>query len=166
MISIAQLLDSAKASAKIESDYRLAKVIGITHSAVSNYRAHKTMPDARVLEQLCALSGDDVAVVMAQIQAQRERTPEGKTMWLKVAARLQAGAVTAILSVCMAMLLIAGSASDARAATVQAYYADKVDLLYIVSTTFLSVGQFLYVRLRSLRTQMPLLLRLCGSAWA
>jgi len=84
MFSIADLIDRAKAGGNIDSDYRLAKVIGITHSAVSNYRAGKSMPDARVLEQLCALSGDDLAVFAAQIQAERERTPEGKNMWLMV----------------------------------------------------------------------------------
>lgn len=132
MFSVANLLDSAKAKAGIDSDYRLAKVIGITHSAVSNYRAKKTMPDARVLEQLCALSGDDVAVVMAQVQAERERTPEAKNMWLMVAARLRGAATTAILSVCFAMTLIAMPAQDARAVTVDAYKSGQSNLLYIV----------------------------------
>lgn len=132
MFSVADLLERAKAGGNIESDYRLAKVIGITHSAVSNYRAQKTMPDARVLEQLCALSGDDVAVVMAQIQAERERTPEGKSMWLMVAKRLAGGATTAVLSVVCAIALIAGYAPLARAA--QPFHAQtgKVNLLYIV----------------------------------
>lgn len=69
MISIANLLDAAKAKAGIESDYRLAKVIGITHSVVSSYRVGKSMPNDKILAQLCALSGDDVAVVAAEIQA-------------------------------------------------------------------------------------------------
>jgi hypothetical protein len=36
MFSVADLLDRAKAGANIDSDYRLAKVIGITHSAEYN----------------------------------------------------------------------------------------------------------------------------------
>ena len=61
------------------------------------------MPDARVLEQLCALSGDDLAVVMAQIQAERERTSEGRALWLRVAARLSGG-VAMVLVLCITAL--------------------------------------------------------------
>jgi len=148
MFSVADLLDRAKAGGNIESDYRLAKVIGITHSTMSGYRVGKTIPDARVLEQLCALSGDDAGVLMAQAQAERERTPEGKTMWLMVAKRLQGAATTAILSVCFAISLIAMSPDVAKAQTVDAFKTGEFSLLYIVSSTFLSVGAFLHVRLR------------------
>lgn len=148
MFSVAELLDRAKAGGSIESDYRLAKVIGITHAAISSYRVGKTMPNDRILGQLCALSGDDVAVVAAEIQAARAQSDEGKTMWLMIAKRLAGGATTAILSVCFAISLIALPATDARASTVQAHQTGEVSLLYIVSSTFLSVGDFLLVRLR------------------
>lgn len=132
MFSVADLIDRAKARGQIESDYRLAKVIGITHSAVSNYRVGKSVPDARVLEQLCALSGDDLAVFSAQAQAQRERTPEGRAVWMMIAKRLAGGATTAILSVCFAIALIALPAQDARATTLDAYKTGETNLLYIV----------------------------------
>lgn len=132
MISIADLLDRAKAGGNIESDYRLAKVIGISHGTMTGYRSGKSRPDARVLEQLCALSGDDVAVFAAQLQAERERTPEGKTMWLMIAKRLSGAAQTAILSVCFAIALIALPAQEARAGTVDAYKSGQFNLLYIV----------------------------------
>ena len=148
MFSIAELLERAKAGGHIESDYRLAKVIGITHSAVSNYRVGKTMPDERVLEQLCALSGDDVAVFAAQIQAERARTPEGKTMWRMIAARLAGGVSTAILSVLFTIGLIALPADNARASGLNDQKTSFIDLLYIVSITKLSV--WATVRLRSL----------------
>jgi len=115
---------------------------------MTGYRSGKSMPDARVLEQLCALSGDDCAVVMAQIQAERERTPEGKNMWLMVAARLRGGASTAILSVVFAIGLIAGYAEPARASGLNGIKTVCSNLLYIVSSTFLSVPAFLMVRLR------------------
>lgn len=145
---IARLLDAAKEKAGIESDYRLAKVIGITHSVISGYRAGKSMPNEKILSQLCALSGDDPMVVAAEIQSARSKDPEAKSLWLMVAARLRGGATTAILSVCFALNLIALSAQDALAVTVQAYESGQVELLYIVSSTFLTVGEFLLVRLR------------------
>jgi hypothetical protein len=148
MFSIADLLERAKAKANIESDYRLAKVIGITHGAMTHYRQGRTLPNESVIEQLCALSGDDAGVIAAQIQAERSKTPQAKNMWLMVAARLRGAAQTAILSVCFAIALIAFPASDARAVTVDAYKTGSVNLLYIVSITIITVGDFLMVRLR------------------
>lgn len=151
MFSIADLLERAKAGAIIDSDYRLAKVIGITHAAISNYRVGKTMPDERVLSQLCALSGDDVAVWAAQIQAVRARTPEGRSMWESIAARLSGVATPAILSVLIAIGLVAAPADSARAGEVQGLKNQPVKLLYIVCSAFLSVRHYARVRLRRYR---------------
>ena len=148
MFSVAQLLDSAKEKGNIESDYRLAKVIGISHGTMSGYRSGKSMPDERVTEQLCALSGDDVAVVAAQLQAERSRTAEGKTMWMMIAKRLAGGASTAILSVLFTAILIAGFAPPAYAKNDTHRFALSTKFLYIVLSTILSVPQFLAVRLR------------------
>ncbi|MFZ3220015.1 MAG: DUF3693 domain-containing protein [Rhodoferax sp.] len=135
MFSVADLLDRAMRGGNIDTHYRLAKVIGISQGTMTGYKSGKTMPDARVLEQLCALSGDDVAVVMAQIQAERERTPEGKSMWLMVAKRLAGGASTAILSVVFAIALIAGYAPSARAEQLNHAQNGKLSSLYIVLST-------------------------------
>lgn len=148
MFSIANLLDSAKANAKIESDYRLAKVIGISHNVISGYRHGKSMPNDKILAQLCALSGDDVAVIAAQVQAERAQSPEGKTMWTMIAARLAGRASTAILSVVFTIALIAGFAMDTRPAAGHCVKTAKSNSLYIVSSTFFTVGAFLLVRLR------------------
>lgn len=162
MFSIANLLDAAMSRGQIVSDYQLAKVIGITHQAMSAYRAGKTLPNAKVIAQLCALSGDDAGIVAAQVEAARAADGPVRTMWLSVAARLQGAATTAILSVCFAIALIALPASDARATTLNAYKTGQANLLYIVSITFLSVSEFLRVRLRCL----PAFFRLCAAAWA
>lgn len=157
MFSIANLLDSAKAKANIESDYRLAIVIGISHQAMSHYRAGNTLPSEKVIEQICALSGDDPDVVAAEIQASRSKSPEAKNMWLRIAARMAGGASTAVLSVLFAISLLAGGAQDARASGLSDAQTAKVNKLYIVSSTFLSV---VLVRLR----QIPVFLRLCALA--
>lgn len=132
MFSIAQLLDRAKQNGNIESDYRLAKIIGISHGTMTGYRSGKSMPDARILEQLCALSGDDLAVVAASIQAERERTSEGRAVWLMIAKRLAGGASTAILSVLFAIGLIAAPVDSARAGSVNPAQNARLDVLYIV----------------------------------
>jgi transcriptional regulator with XRE-family HTH domain len=141
MISIANLLDSAKKNGNIESDYRLAKVIGVSHGTMSGYRSGKTKPDARVLEQLCALSGDDVAVFAAELQAERERTPEAKNVWLMIANRLRTGSTNAVLSALAAIFLIAGIPEPARAAQDSAVDVIKFNSLYIVEYAVLAVSQ-------------------------
>ena len=162
MFSVADLLDRAMRGGNIDTHYRLAKVIGISQGTMTGYKAGKSMPDARVLEQLCALSGDDVAVVMAQIQAERERTPEGKSMWLMVARRLAGHAQPAILAALFAIALIAFSAMPARAAELQSIQKPRLDSLYIVSTG--RFGQFvncLLVRLRRYAGFLGLSFGLC-----
>lgn len=144
MFSVAALLDRAKAKAGIESDYRLAKVIGISHQGMTNYRTGKSMPDARVLQQLCALSGDDLDVIGAQVQAERERTAEGRALWLRVAARLQAGAATAlsaIFAVLIAIAFVAGTPGAARAFDGSPQSERLLTNLYIVSSAFDAVMQ-------------------------
>lgn len=160
MFSIADLLDRAKAGGQIDTDYRLAKVIGINQQNITSWRHKNVLPNEKVIEQLCALSGDDPDLIAAQIQAARASTPEAKNLWLRVAARMQGAATTAILSVCFAISLIAMSAQDARATTIQAHQSGQFNILYIVSSTILSVGEFLQVRLRRWQAQIGGLWRL------
>ena len=148
MFSIADLIERAKARANIDSDYRLSKVIGINQSALGNYKAGRSMPDERVLSQLCALSGDDVAVLAAEIQAERSRTDEGKSMWLMIAKRLSGTASTAVMSVCLAIVLIAGSARESVASSLPTLKTQLSNSLYIVLSDVLSGTCFLLVRLR------------------
>ena len=162
MFLIADLLERAKAKGNIESDYRLAIVIGITHGAMTHYRQGRTLPNEKVIAQLCALSGDDPGVVAAQIQAARSKSPEAVNMWNMIAARLSGVASTAFLSVVLAISLIAGYAQDARASGLNDSQKVKSDSLYIVSSTFLTVGCWLLVRLR----RFTGLFRLCIlAAW-
>ncbi len=121
MFSIARLLDAAKARAQIESDYRLAKVIGITHASLSAYRVGKALPGDKVVEQLCALSGDDAQLIFAQIQASKATSNEAQKFWKVMISRLAGAGSTAILSVVFAISLIAGYAGEARASGLNAF---------------------------------------------
>lgn len=148
MFSVANLLERAKAHSNLESDYRLAKVLRINQSALSNYRSGRSLPNIEILEALCALSGDDAGLIVAQMEASRAAEGPVRNMWLSVAKRLAGGASTAILSVVFAIALIAGYAEPAQAAQGQASKTAKADSLYIVSNAFLSVSTFILVRLR------------------
>ena len=94
------------------------------------------MPDERVLEQLCALSGDDLAVMAAQIQSERARTQEGKNMWSMIAKRLAGGANPAILSLAFAIFIVAGYAQPASADDLPTLGIQEAGSLYIVLSTY------------------------------
>lgn len=122
MFSIASLLDSAKAKAGIDTDYRLSKVIEINHSAVTNYRSGRSLPNEAILQRLCALSGDDPELIAAQIQSRRAASEEARQLWQRVAERLAHAPRAAlgharpiILLVLFAIGLIANGAVFARA---------------------------------------------------
>ena len=168
MFSIADFLDRAKARGSIESDYRLAKVIGKSHQLISGYRLGKSLPDEVVIEQLCALSGDDPDLIAAQIQAARSKDGPARAMWARIADRLASdrrkaarGVETALLSVLFAIGFIAISPLPVRADTQELQIIGRLDFLHIVSTgVFVSLE-----RLRWRTKGFPGLLRLCWLAW-
>jgi hypothetical protein len=113
MFSIAGLLERAKARSNLVSDYQLAKVLRINQSKLSNYRHGRGLPNAEMIEALCALSGDDAGVIVAQVEAARATDGPVKTMWLSVAARLSGAAGSAILSLVITIGLIAPDQAQA-----------------------------------------------------
>lgn len=149
MFSIANLLDRSLSRGSIVSDYQLAKVIGITHQAISGYRTGLALPKDKVIAQLCALSGDDPHLILAQIQAERASSPEAKNLWQTLILRLSAGTSTAILSVLFAIGAIASTSNDARASDSQPQNTSFMDSLYIVFTAMLSGWLCLSARWRT-----------------
>jgi transcriptional regulator with XRE-family HTH domain len=86
--SIDALLDKAKLIHSLPSDYKLALVLGVSFSSIGNYRHGKTLPDARVISLLCDLTGDDPALVLVQVEAERAKTDEARSLWASVFERL------------------------------------------------------------------------------
>jgi transcriptional regulator with XRE-family HTH domain len=96
MINIAALLDKAKDIHSLKSDYKLALVMGISQTALIHYRAGKSLPDARVISKICELTGDDAALLAAEIEAQRAKTDEARALWTSIARRLSLGVAAGI----------------------------------------------------------------------
>lgn len=115
-IHIAALLDKAQVIHRLPSDYKLALVMGISHSSLTSYRQGKTMPDARVIAKLCDLTGDDAGVLLAEIEAERAKTDEARALWRQVAARLSSAVHAAIFAVLFGGSLWGGFSNDAQAA--------------------------------------------------
>lgn len=112
MLKVSEFLDKSKACANIESDYRLAKIIGISHGAITSYRTDRTLPDERVIQKLCELTGDDPDVISALFQSRRARTEEGRVLWMRVAERLVKGAAAASAAVALSGCLWVGEVAS------------------------------------------------------
>lgn len=83
----AEWIDEAKKTHGIESDYRIAKVLNIRASAVSNYRnrAGATLDD-EIAVRVAELIGIDPVRVIADQHAERARTDRMRTIWRQIAA--------------------------------------------------------------------------------
>jgi hypothetical protein len=127
--NVAALLDKAKVIHKLPSDYKLALVMGVSHRSLASYRHGMTLPDARVISKLCALTGDDPAILAAEMEAERANTDEARALWREVVQRLQSTLHAAIFAVLTAGVLWGGLPSDAAAKTAG---FQAVNSLYIV----------------------------------
>lgn len=106
------LLDLAKANSGIPSDYKLGLILGLTTSAISNYRNARSKPDDLVGSRLAELAGLDAGYVLACLHAERAQEGAARSVWASVASRLaQAGSAAALGAV-----LVVGS-PDAMACT-------------------------------------------------
>ncbi|AOS79201.1 hypothetical protein Q5W_09610 [Hydrogenophaga sp. PBC] len=127
--NIAALLDKAKVMHRLSSDYKLALVMGVKQTTLANYRTGKTLPDARVIGLICDLTGDDPALLAAEVEEQRATTDEAKAIWHQVAVRLQQAAAAGVFSVLAAVALAVGLPSgEARADTLK----PQLQIVYIV----------------------------------
>jgi hypothetical protein len=137
MFSIATLLDSAKAKAGIESDYRLSKLIEINSSAVTNYRSGRSLPNEAILQRLCVLSGDDPELIAAQIQSRRAASEEARQLWQRVAERLAHAprAIAGHARPIILLVLFAISFVAAHAAPIRASAGNGLNIANLISYT-------------------------------
>ena len=112
-----QLLDRAKKAQGIESDYKLAQVLGVVQSAVTHWRSGRSSPDDVIAARLAEMAGQDPLSVIAELHAARAKTPDAKQLWMRMAMQLRHAVAGVMFAVGAAMLLIAGSPTSAEAST-------------------------------------------------
>lgn len=90
-------LDKIKEKHKLSSDYKLAKYLGLTTTAIGYYRKKKsTMDDYTALKVAEAL-GIDPMEVIAMANAERTKSPEVKKAWERIATRTAHAAMLILL---------------------------------------------------------------------
>lgn len=83
-----EYLDDAKAALKIESDYAMAKWMGVERTTVSQYRLGKRTIDDYAAARIAAALGIDPMIVIAAANAEREKTDERRDYWKNFYERL------------------------------------------------------------------------------
>jgi transcriptional regulator with XRE-family HTH domain len=116
MFSVNDFLDRAKKGAGVESDYALAKIVGVSRANVSNWRNERNAPDERAIVKLCDLSGDDPEYVALLIQSMRAANDDAAGLWRRAAERLKKGAAAVALWPAVALIFGALITDRAEAA--------------------------------------------------
>lgn len=111
-----ELIACAKAAQGIDSDYALAKLLGVVNSAVSHWQAGRSQPDDVLGAKLAELAGQDPLTVVAELNAQRAKTLEARAIWVRMARHLRETAGQNVLAgVAAAVMVGAFVPSPARA---------------------------------------------------
>lgn len=152
MQTVNQLLDTVKAKHQIPSDYKLAMYLGVAQATVQNWRHSRSLPDQKAVERLAVELGLDRDVLLLQVEAQRAANDAAKSAWLRIAQRLQAGAVHLVALVAVALVGIVSSPS-AHAVVTSPAAADKVSSVYYVKQR---LGQLFRALRRAARTTLGL----------
>lgn len=124
------LLEVIKVRHAIQSDYRLAKVLGIPANRISNYRSGRSRPDDVTAKLIADKAGLDVGYVLACLHAERAQSTEARSIWEALATRLQAVALALAV---MSAGFVASPDASAMARTPAAPAQTGVSL-YIMST--------------------------------
>lgn len=85
-----ELLDALKASNGGASDYRAAKLLGLSQPTVSNYRTGLKHFSDEKLVLVCSMLGIDPAPYLVRMQIERAKSDIGRDTWNALLARLAA----------------------------------------------------------------------------
>jgi predicted transcriptional regulator len=115
-MTIEELLNRAKTRANLESDYALAKVLGIERQIISQWKTGKRHPSNEEAVKLATLAGLDEMRVIAEIELITANSEKKKEFWKHyIESRSFSGAL-AMTSLAMAIML---SSEPAKASILQ-----------------------------------------------
>lgn len=88
MSAAIKLLDTYAKTCYARSDAEIGRNLGLTRATVNGWRKGASHPDAESVEKMAVAIGEPVGPWLAQIEAERARTPANKRVWLRLAATL------------------------------------------------------------------------------
>lgn len=103
--TVDNVLDRARHRQGLLSDYKLALVLGVQQSAVSNWRKGRSVPDDTLAARLADLAGLDKGFVVAGFHAMRaEPGSDSQALWHQIVSRLRTSGTA------LGFAVVAGSA--------------------------------------------------------
>jgi hypothetical protein len=87
-MDINRLLDLAKSLNGKQSDYRTAKIIGASPSAIYEWRAHRRFPSQNMVLGLAKVANLDPAYCLAAMEAQRADNDILSHHWQAIADKI------------------------------------------------------------------------------
>jgi plasmid maintenance system antidote protein VapI len=82
------LIDAVKEAKGIASDYAVAKQLGLKPQTISNYRHGRTQMSDETAVALAAMISRAPAPILAQLAAERSKSPEVAKIWREAAKAL------------------------------------------------------------------------------
>lgn len=98
MKSTLDYLNSAKKALGIESDYALAKWLGVTKQAVSSYKLGKSIIDDYAAAKIAEALNINALEVIAVANMEREKVSEKREFWRKIAVGSAALGIAILLA--------------------------------------------------------------------
>lgn len=98
MENIRKLLDASKHAAGIESDYALAKTLGISKARISAYYSGKETPNEYACLKISELTGIPLDKVIASVKAESEKDEKRRIEWENYIKRLGGIAAAVVLT--------------------------------------------------------------------
>jgi len=86
-----ELMDAVKEAKGIKSDYRLAKLLDVEPTTISNYRKGRSQASDEIALKLAGMCDRAPAPILAQIASERASSPDVAKVW-RDAARVLAKA--------------------------------------------------------------------------
>jgi hypothetical protein len=133
MVTIQELLSAAKTGAGIPSNYRLARVLGVTDNTLNRWQHARSFPDDQAAVRLAEMAGMDPGTVLASMHAQRATSEAQRALWSAMAKRLERAAVAACVVLSLGVWT-GGPDGGALASTGDEAHASAPSGLYIMST--------------------------------
>ena len=113
MKAAAQYIDLAKKNAGVESDYKLAKVLGVDPRVISHIRHGRAFTDEMVFK-IAELAGVNPAEIIAAVHAEKEKDKEKRKWWRETFEKVHGTAAAVMLAVMLAGLLPAGRVGEGQ----------------------------------------------------
>lgn len=99
MKKISMYLDEAIDTGIAKNSSDLAKLLGVSRSALSEWRAGRNSPNDDQAVKLAELLGKDPGELLAECGAARAKTPETRRAWERIAARMAGATMAGVLAV-------------------------------------------------------------------